>query len=82
MKTIKFNKDSLKNVLPLVKNYVAIAKEFLITLYRKYQGLEKNQKRIVQAVLVIIILNFGFRIYGFISAKFRSRDCIGSAIIA
>ena len=74
MKTIKFNNDSLKNVLPLLKKYVAIAKEFLITLYQKYQGLEKNQKRLVQVVLVIVILNFGFRIYGFISAKFRSEE--------
>ena len=72
MKKIIFNKNSLKNLLPLIKKFFSQAKEFIIFLYRQYRGLQKNQKRLVQAILIIVLLNFGFRIYGFIAAKFRS----------
>jgi len=72
MKNIKFNKDFFKNLLPLAKKYSILAKELTVSLYGKYQALQKNQKRVVQAILLVIILNFGFRIYGFIAAKFRS----------
>jgi RND family efflux transporter MFP subunit len=72
MKTIKLNKDFFRKVFLLMRKYLSISKQFLITVYGKYKQLEKNQKRLVQTVLIIIILNFGFRIYSFISAKFRS----------
>lgn len=74
MKKIKLNKDFFTNLLLISKKYVVLTKQFLKTLYAKYLELDKNQKRLVQALLIIIILNFGFRIYGFISAKFRSEE--------
>jgi RND family efflux transporter MFP subunit len=72
MKTPKLNKDFFKNLLPVAKKYLAIAKQSAIDLYKKYQTLDKNHQRVIQVILVIVLLNFGFRVYGFISAKFRS----------
>ncbi len=72
MKTIKFNKEFFKNLIPLAKKYAILAKASAITLFAKYRALNQNQKRVVQAIVLVVLLNFGFRIYGYVAAKFRS----------
>ena len=72
MKLIKLNKEFFKSLPLLAKKYSIFLKVSAIALCIKYRALEKNQKHVVQAIVIIILLNFGFRIYGFITAKFRS----------